>query len=308
MFTCRTLPSPDAVSSHHRDGMDQPRPVPPPITPADVIDDHRSPDSLRREQRVYTGVYVPRGTPIMESTRWHALRTVVGDGPVWAGLTAARIHGAPVGSDRDPLEMVGSTSGHHRHRDGVRMRRMALDQHDITATEFGPSLTPLRNAIELAAKGGSPWHVAALDQVLRVGQLSPDDVRRELDDIRFRGMRGRRRARLALEAADPLAESVPESVLRVQLVEAGLPRPTAQVEVVDADGVFIGRLDLAWEEQRVGLEYDGSYHDHPDQYVRDRQRHNGFRSSGWTVFQVDRVSSRRTRDLVKMLRPHLRRD
>src|SRR2546425_688746 len=57
--------------------------------------------------------------------------------------------------------------------------------------------------------------------------------------------------------AEPKAESVMETRLRMLLVLAGLPRPEAQVPVHDRYGRFVGRPDLFYPELRLGLEYDG---------------------------------------------------
>lgn len=266
-----------------------------------------SPDALRRQQRIFVGAYAPTGVEIDEEHRWSGLRAAVGSGPTWAGVTAGRMLGAPIGTSSDPLEMVGPTSGHHRHRQGVRMRRMALEPRDQVEGPYGPCLSPLRTAVDLAARARQPWQIGAVDQLLRVTGLTTWAVRSALEDERFRGMRGRTIARRALEQADPRSESVPESELRLRIVRIGLPTPEPQLEVADEHGVFVGRLDLGWEEVRVGIEYDGGYHDDPDQYRQDRRRHNRFRSCGWTVYQVDRATARDEVALMRMLRPHFPR-
>ncbi len=277
------------------------------MTPAHVLaTNSMSPDALRRQQRVFTGAYVATDAVVDETLRWMALRAAVGPLPVWAGTTAGRMHGAPIGRESDPLEMVGATSGHHRHREGVVMRRLTLEPVDIVASPYGPCLSPLRTAIDLSARARHPWQIGAVDQLLRVTQLSSSEVLSALDEERFRGMRGRRIARQALVLADPRSESVPESELRLRLVQIGLPTPEPQLVVADADGTFIGRLDLGWRRWRLGLEYDGRYHDDPEQYARDRRRHNRFRAAGWTVYQVDRSTARDSSALTRMLRPHFR--
>jgi very-short-patch-repair endonuclease len=60
----------------------------------------------------------------------------------------------------------------------------------------------------------------------------------------------------------------------------------------------VARLDLGWEELRVGCEYDGAVHDEPGQYAVDRARHNDIRLAGWLVLQVDRVMMRRPGRIV----------
>jgi very-short-patch-repair endonuclease len=69
------------------------------------------------------------------------------------------------------------------------------------------------------------------------------------------------------------------------LLRAGLPAPTAQYRVFDDDG-FVARVDFAWPEQRLALEYDGQWHAEPGQFVRDRRRLNRLVAAGWRVVIV----------------------
>jgi very-short-patch-repair endonuclease len=70
---------------------------------------------------------------------------------------------------------------------------------------------------------------------------------------------GIRRLRKVIDLAEPLSESPMESRLRMLLVLGGLPRPQAQVTFRDHDEV-IGRVDLFYEADRLGIEYDGEVH------------------------------------------------
>jgi very-short-patch-repair endonuclease len=49
---------------------------------------------------------------------------------------------------------------------------------------------------------------------------------------------------------------------------------------------FVARVDLAWPEQRVAVEYDGLWHGTPAQFHRDRRRLNALVAAGWTVIHV----------------------
>src|SRR5436190_2875087 len=69
-----------------------------------------------------------------------------------------------------------------------------------------------------------------------------------------------------------------ESRQRMRLVLAGLPRPRAQVPVHDDRGVF-AYIDNGYEEWRVGVEYDGEYHQ--DRWRHDLDRQERIRDRGW---------------------------
>ncbi len=96
-----------------------------------------------------------------------------------------------------------------------------------------------------------------------------------------------RQARYLAAVVEPLTESFGESWLRLRLVDAGLPRPQAQIQVPDASpGGY--RLDLGWPDRRVAVEYDGEeFHSSGQRRLRDeRRRDDLLRRYGWTVLGV----------------------
>ena len=95
-------------------------------------------------------------------------------------------------------------------------------------------------------------------------------------------MRG---AREALALSDPRAESPPETRVRLALVNAGL-RPVPQYEVRDARGRLIARVDLAFPEAKVVVEYDGRLaHLEPGAFATERRRQNRLVAAGWVVLR-----------------------
>lgn len=67
------------------------------------------------------------------------------------------------------------------------------------------------------------------------------------------------------------------------LVLGGLPRPKAQVEIRDGSARCVGRLDLFYETERLGVEYDGS--SHRDNMVEDNRRQNALLRAGVTLLR-----------------------
>ncbi|MCA1783004.1 MAG: endonuclease domain-containing protein [Dermatophilaceae bacterium] len=94
--------------------------------------------------------------------------------------------------------------------------------------------------------------------------------------------RGREAAGLVRERVD----SVPESHLRLLLVLAGLPEPVVNHWVRSDDGEPIYRLDLAYPEILLAIEYDGRWHDEPGQRARDELRRTWLRRRGWLIIVV----------------------
>jgi hypothetical protein len=115
------------------------------------------------------------------------------------------------------------------------------------------------------------------------------------------GGRGARNARQTIGLADPRAESPPESRLRVILALAGLPA-VPQHTVRDRDGAFAARVDLAFPDQRVAVEYDGAGHAAPGQLTKDRRRLNRLVAAGWTVIHVTAADLHGAETLVARVR------
>jgi very-short-patch-repair endonuclease len=116
--------------------------------------------------------------------------------------------------------------------------------------------------------------VAALDQFLRRG------VDKEALRARTPGLRALER----IEMGDAGAQSPGESRTRAIILAAGLPRPRCQVEV----GPY--RLDLGYEQYRVGVEYDGEeHHTGPASRLHDARRRALISQQGWKILIVDKT-------------------
>jgi hypothetical protein len=91
------------------------------------------------------------------------------------------------------------------------------------------------------------------------------------------------------------SESPKETKLRLILLRSGLPEPELNVHLLAPDGRLVARLDLAYPELRVAVEYDGRGHaDDSAQFRRDADRWDDIRDQGW--------------DLVRILSHHLEDD
>jgi very-short-patch-repair endonuclease len=105
--------------------------------------------------------------------------------------------------------------------------------------------------------------------------------------------------RRVLDLAEPASESAMETRLRLVLVLAGLPRPQVQVPLYDERGRFLGRPDLHYPEQRLGLEYDGATH--RSSLAEDNRRQNRLQDAGYRLLRFTSVDVNRTPEEVVAL-------
>jgi very-short-patch-repair endonuclease len=195
-------------------------------------------------------------------------------------LTAASIFGADVRRLDDLDVHVGFPKNQRiRKRPGLAVCQETLDPTDITRINGVQITTPLRTAFDgLRLLNGAERLVVA-DALTHLELVDLHELRRYFASKRR--LRNLRIGEALLDFAEPLAESPMETRLRVVLLDGGLPKPTAQHEVRTRSGRLLGRLDLAYPEAKLGVEYDGA--DHWLQRREDDRRRAAIREEGWEV-------------------------
>ena len=194
--------------------------------------------------------------------------------------SAARLHGIElIEPGQNTLTVPRSRS--RLDVSGWRVRRADLPAGDVEEVD-GASVTSVqRTLLDLARRLPVDEATVAADSALRQGLLTTSDLSRL---ARATG-RGAARARAVASGADPSAESVLESLLRVALVAAGL-RPLTQHVIRDAAGGFVARVDFCWPASRLVVEADGyAFHADRAAYRRDRERLNHLERLGWRVLR-----------------------
>ena len=69
------------------------------------------------------------------------------------------------------------------------------------------------------------------------------------------------------------------------------------------EGRFVARVDFAWPEHKVAVEYDGLWHAEAGQFARDRQRLNRLQAAGWRVVFVTAADLRHPEALIARIAP-----
>jgi very-short-patch-repair endonuclease len=244
----------------------------------------------RAWRRLFRGVYVDSSITVTHSARCAAAADfVLPPDAVIAGRSAAQVYGVRIGGADDPVEvMVPGTSSMGTYA-GVIVHRGALADNERRLVNGVAVTAPIATCFQLAAWHDTVVAVTWIDGMLAAGVVSGTELVGHLRLLALERPRrsGFRRFTRALMLADARSESPQESRLRVRLVLAGLPYPAVQYVVRDKQGSFVARVDLAYEEYRIAVEYDGAVHVGSAEHMhRDRRRLNALMNLGWIVLHV----------------------
>ncbi|MDG4763609.1 DUF559 domain-containing protein [Solwaraspora sp. WMMD406] len=170
----------------------------------------------------------------------------------------------------------------------IKYTNLVLDpEHDVTSLSGMPVTTGVRTAFDLGRAPSRADALIALDAMLRRRTLTKTQLTAYIDHHPRR--RNVTQLRELVMLSDPLSASPMESRLRLLLHDAGLPKPTPQYEVRTPDptgGVkFIARVDLAYPQWKIAIEYEGDHHRERAAFRRDVHRFNALRSAGWLALR-----------------------
>jgi hypothetical protein len=229
--------------------------------------------------RLWPGIYSRPRPDILVKLRGLDLSAAV---PVVACLnTAAALHGFDT-EQVDDVHVLNPS--HHQLRSVAGLMVHRRRGAPLTVVGDRPVTEAAWTAIEVARCVKRPRALAALDAALRTAACDRAALRRAAK--RQAGRRGIVATREMVELADSAAESPMESEARLAMIDGGLPAPTLQYEIVDADG-RLWRLDFAWPYAKVAAEYESeAWHNSPDALRRDRTRYAALQELGWTVIPL----------------------
>jgi very-short-patch-repair endonuclease len=249
-------------------------------------------------QRLFPDVYACSSLEITHTVRAMAVSRLLLPAGVLCGRSAAVLWGVALADADDDVECVVPPDCRSGAVPGVRLTRRAFSPSEVTGRRDLRVTTPLRTALDLARIRPREEAVVALDRFLRSGLVPLADVRNAAGTLTGPGCR---HVRAAADLADGVAESPQETRLRLLLRASHLPPPVAQHVVRDADG-FVARVDFAWPELRLALEYDGAWHGERGQFAADRRRLNRLTAAGWQVIFVTAADLHRPEQLIARIR------
>lgn len=233
-------------------------------------------------EAVYPGVYSAGGIELTARERAQAAWLWSRRKAVIAGNSAAALLGAKWVSP----SLAELIHDNRRPPAGIAVHIETLLPGEVVTVDGMPVTSPARTAFDVGRWTSSRLHaVQRLDALANATDVKINDIEAVIAE--HRGTRGLLRLRAALPLVDAGAESPQETRTRLALIGAGLPAPQTQLRVCDEYGDFVARIDMGYDDLRVGIEYDGPQHwTDPAQRDRDIDRHSALLDLGWTIIRV----------------------
>jgi hypothetical protein len=250
-----------------------------------------------RFRRLYPDIYVPANRELTLMLRSLAAFLHVGEHGVLVRYSAAELWNASCGGKDAPAE-VTLPGSERRSRPDLIVHRFRPDPDEITRRRGCLVTTAERAAYDLARQDDLTEAVVAVD-TLSHKRFDPA----VLFDIaaRHAGDRHIRRLPRVLALADARSDSPMESRIRLAIVRYGLPLPVLQHPV----GPY--KLDLAYPELKLAIEYDGREHLTPERARRDLRREAYLTAAGWTVVRIPAATVFRPLATAQLVRDELRK-
>jgi hypothetical protein len=233
-------------------------------------------------RRLYPDVYMPElAVPSLYANSvgawlWSGRQATI------TGRAASAMHGAKWVDESSPIELLWRND---HPPDGIIARSDRFRDDEVALRDHLPVATPARTAYDLGRHLPRNDAVTHLDALSRATGLTASDVAPLLD--RYRGARGIRRLTTAIDLMDGGGQSPKETELRLVLIDAGYPRPTTQIPVIDDAGYPFAYLDMGWEDVMIAVEYDGEQHrTSTKQWRWDVKRLRKVHDRGWLHIKV----------------------
>jgi hypothetical protein len=232
-------------------------------------------------------VLVRRELTTQFRTRAAAALLLAGERAVLTRHTAARMYGCTA-ADFAPIDILVPYARRIARVPGVVVHNGVFAEDDVAEIDSLRLLAPELMLADLLCRARRPTALACADQMLAG---LPDAQRPSFRDVVFQAIcaradnRGTRQARVLLDLATGLPESPFESHLLLMFYDRELPVPIPQHSITTIDGRELYRLDFAWPEARIAVEYDG-YAAHAERRERDRLRDEDLTSRGWIVIHA----------------------
>ncbi|RIQ23274.1 type IV toxin-antitoxin system AbiEi family antitoxin [Jiangella rhizosphaerae] len=229
-------------------------------------------------------MYVEREQPVDGEQAVRAVMLALPEEAALYGASAAAWYGLPVEAPADVQIIVP--------RGTVPRRRPGLEPHEGLGSDDAivhrgiRVTTPERTWLDLSVRLDDAELVVVGDAMVARGLTTPQRLVERADAARRR--RGIVRARSLARLVRDRVDSPQETRLRLILTHhGGLPEPAVNPAVADDHGGWIGRPDLAYEDAKVAIQYEGDVHrTKAKRWRADIARDEVLRDHGWEVVRV----------------------
>ncbi|MFD1528653.1 DUF559 domain-containing protein [Pseudonocardia aurantiaca] len=210
-----------------------------------------------------------------------------GPDAVLAGPTAAHMHGCR-SVEPLPVHLIVPYGHWLRSRAGLIVHNGGMLDADREERQGLPVLCFERVLTDMLCRSGPSDALAVMDEALAMVEPSRREHYRAAIARRIEHRsdpRGTRRGVQLLDLATGEAASPAESWFLWRIVDAGFPVPQVNWSLFGPDGLEIYRLDYAWPELRIVVEYDGHAY-HAGREAEDQARAEDLRRRGWIVIRA----------------------
>jgi predicted transcriptional regulator of viral defense system/very-short-patch-repair endonuclease len=260
-----------------------------------------------RWERVRPGVYRVAGTPSSWEHELLAACLATSSTAVASHRAAAALWELP-GVERGRLEVMVDRERWHRLAGVTCHQSIDLSSEDRALRGGIPVTRIERTLFDMARFFTIARLEEAVDEALRRGLTTVEQMNERFDEFARPGRRGLKRIRAVLSMRDPVAalpESVQERRLARLLQRHGLPLPVLQFEI-RVGGRLAARVDAAYPEHRIAIEYDSyMFHGGRRRHELDLARRNRLEALGWRVLHATAADIRNADELCRAVRAAL---
>lgn len=187
--------------------------------------------------------------------------------------TALIVMGAPLWDlPLDDVHVTRIDGRAGRREAGVAQHRGRVLPGDVLMIRGIPVTSPIRTALDITRLYDVEHSLVPMDWLLHTRAVDKVGLRTRAADMNFSP--GTLTTELTIRLSDGALESPGESRTGYMIWRGGLPRPKPQVDIHDEWGVVVARVDFAWPEHGVFLEFDG------------KNKYENFRKEGESVLDA----------------------
>lgn len=267
--------------------------------------------------RIRHGAYVEAATwSLLDADGRHALVARAAVAQAKTEVAVSHVSGLPFfdaptwGIDLDVVHLTRKDGNAGRSEAGIQQHSGAIIDGDVVERDGLDVMAPTRLGLEVTTVADVEASMCVVSHLLHTRQTTIEDLRARYELMRH--WPDTLRTDLVLRLSDGRFESVGECRTYYLCFREGLPMPEPQYEVRDANGDLVGRVDFAWPDLGVFLEFDGRVKYEKllrdgerasDVVVREKEREEAIcRLTGWRCIRItwaDLANPARTAAMIR---------